>query len=144
MDEKLQEIGKQFVQAYLRRRWEEIRAEVLGMQEMRERCRRLVPAGGGGGVAPSGYTTGPPSTHSWANYSLQTSEETREQLEKLAVEPIADDQNLFMSEQVDVTDFDYVVLAPAVGDGVIDADQTDLGASDDRPLGPDHVVYRRG
>lgn len=24
-----------------------------------------------------------------------------------------------------------------------EADQTDLGASDDRPLGPDHTVYRK-
>lgn len=27
---------------------------------------------------------------------------------------------------------------------VRDDDQTDLGASDDRPLGPDHPIYRQG
>lgn len=27
---------------------------------------------------------------------------------------------------------------------IVEVDQTDLGASDDRPLGPDHPAYRRG
>lgn len=33
------------------------------------------------------------------------------------------------------------------GTGMIERsepDQTDLGASDDRPLGPDHPIYRQG
>lgn len=36
-------------------------------------------------------------------------------------------------------DLSFVLLGPAP-----EHDQTDLGASDDRPLGPDHPVYRGG